>query len=243
MRSITRSFPPCPRCPYVRTVISCDINFVRTADLQLWSKDMTCLLVIEASPRFEHSTSRTLTAQLVEKWTRLNPDASILKRDLARSNLQFVDLPWIGAAFTPPDTHSPEVAAALTISDILIEELRAADHIVIGTPMYNFSIPALLKAYIDQIVRVGVTVSTTYEGMLKGKQATVILTTGGDFSAGAPFASANVASSYLKQILGFVGITDVNIVLAVKTLTVDQGETTLADFAKRFEAEISAAAA
>jgi FMN-dependent NADH-azoreductase len=204
---------------------------------------MTCLLVIEASPRFEHSTSRILTRQFVEKWTRLHPDGSVVRRDLVRSNLRFVDLPWIGAAFTPPDQHSPEVAAALKTSNAFIEELKAADHIVIGTPMYNFSIPALLKAYIDQIVRVGVTVSTTYEGMLKGKQATVILTTGGDFSPGAPFASANVASSYLKQILGFVGITDVNVVLAVKTLTIDQGETTLADFAKRFDAEISAAAA
>jgi len=204
---------------------------------------MTCLLVVEASPRFEHSTSRILTAQFVERWSRLHPNASVIRRDLARSNLQFVDLPWIGAAFTPPDQHSPESAAALKTSNILIEELKAADHIVIGTPMYNFSIPALLKAYIDQIVRVGVTVSTTYEGMLKDKKATVILTTGGDFSPGAPFASANVASSYLKQILGFVGITDVNIVLAVKTLAIDQGETTLTDFAKRFDAEISAAAA
>jgi FMN-dependent NADH-azoreductase len=204
---------------------------------------MTCLLVIEASPRFEHSTSRILTRQFVEKWTRLHPDGSVVRRDLVRSNLRFVDLPWIGAAFTPPDQHSPEAAAALKTSNAFIEELKAADHIVIGTPMYNFSIPALLKAYIDQIVRIGVTVSTTYEGMLKGKQATVILTTGGDFSPGAPFASANVASSYLKQILGFVGITDVNVVLAVKTLTIDQGETTLADFAKRFDAAISAAAA
>jgi FMN-dependent NADH-azoreductase len=204
---------------------------------------MTCLLVIEASPRFEHSTSRILTAQFVEKWTRLHRNASVVRRDLVRSNLRFVDLPWIGAAFTPPDQHSPEAAAALKTSNAFIEELKAADHIVIGTPMYNFSIPALLKAYIDQIVRVGVTVSTTYDGTLKGKQATVILTTGGDFSPGAPFASANVASSYLRQILGFVGITDVNIVLAVKTLAVDQGETTLADFVKRFDAAISAAAA
>jgi FMN-dependent NADH-azoreductase len=204
---------------------------------------MTCLLVIEASPRFEHSTSRILTAQFVEKWTRLHRNASVVRRDLVRSNLRFVDLPWIGAAFTPPDQHSPEAAAALKTSNAFIQELKAADHIVIGTPMYNFSIPALLKAYIDQIVRVGVTVSTTYDGMLKGKQATVILTTGGDFSPGAPFASANVASSYLRQILGFVGITDVNIVLAVKTLAVDQGETTLADFVKRFDAAISAAAA
>ncbi len=140
---------------------------------------MTCLLVIEASPRFEHSTSRVLTSQFVEKWSRLHPNASVIRRDLARANLQFVDLPWIGAAFTPPDQHSPESAAALQTSNVLIEELKAAHHIVIGTPMYNFSIPALLKAYIDQIVRIGVTVSTTYEGMLKGKQATVILTTGG----------------------------------------------------------------
>ncbi|KJC60320.1 FMN-dependent NADH-azoreductase [Bradyrhizobium sp. LTSPM299] len=204
---------------------------------------MTLLLVIEASPRHEHSASRILTAQFVEKWARSHPNGSVVVRDLVQSNLQFVDLPWIGAAFTPPEQHSPEHASALKTSTTLIEELKAADHIVIGTPMYNFSIPALLKAYIDQIVRVGVTVSTAYEGMLKNKKATVILTTGGDFSPGAPFASANVASSYLKQILGFIGISDVDIVLAVKTLTIDQGETTLANFASQFDAELSAAAA
>lgn len=204
---------------------------------------MTCLLAIEASPRLEHSTSRTLTTQFVANWTRKHPSGAVISRDLLRSNLPFVDLPWIGGAFTPPELHSPEFAAALKTSNLLIDELKAADHIVIGTPMYNFSIPAILKAYIDQIVRVGVTVSTTYEGMLKGKQATVILTTGGDFSPGAPFASANVASSYLQQILGFIGITDVNIVLAGKTLAIDQGETTLEIFAKQFEPAISAAAA
>ena len=204
---------------------------------------MACLLVIEASPRFENSTSRILTAQFVEKWTRAHPNASIVVRDLIRSNLKFVDLPWIRASFTPPDQLSPDLAAALTTSNTLIDEIMAADHIVIGTPMYNFSIPAVLKAYIDQIVRLGVTVSMGYEGMLKNKKATVILSTGGDFSHGAPFETANVATAYLKQILGFLGITDVNVVLAGKTLTVDQGQTTLVDFVKQFDDAISTAAA
>lgn len=204
---------------------------------------MSRLLVIEASPRLEHSTSRRLTARFVDKWKRSHPTGTIAVRDLCKSNLQFVDLPWIGGAFTPPEQHSPENTSALRTSDALVEELKTADHVLIGTPMYNFSIPAILKAYIDQLVRVGVTVSTTYEGLLQNKKATVILATGGDFSPGAPFASANMASTYLKHILGFIGITDVNILLAVRTLTVDQGITTLADFTGQFEAELSTAAA
>ena len=109
--------------------------------------------------------------------------------------------------------------------------------------MYNFSIPAVLKAYIDQIVRSGVTVSTTYEGMLRGKEATVFLSTGGDFSPEAPFASTNMASNYLRQVLGFIGITDVNIVLAVRTLAVDQGQRSLQEYMTELERDIVLAAA
>ena len=121
---------------------------------------------------------------------------------------------WSGGAFTPPDQHSPESAAAIKVSNHLVAELQSADHIVIGTPMYNFSIPAVLKAYIDHVVRKGLTVSTDNVGMLTGKKATVILATGGDFSPGSPVEGYNLASGYLRQVLGFIGITDVEIILA-----------------------------
>jgi len=90
------------------------------------------------------------------------------------------------APSTPREQHSPESVAAIRVSDDLIAELKTADHIVIGTPMFNFSIPAVLKAYIDQIVRVGVTVSPNNVGLLTSKKATILLASGGDFSVGSP---------------------------------------------------------
>ena len=110
---------------------------------------MTTLLVIEVSPRNGGSVSRNLTAQFVEKWKVAHPGGSVVVRDLAKTTLPFVDLAWMGGAFTLADKHSPESASAIKISNELTAELKAADHIVIGTPMYNFSIPAVLKAYVE----------------------------------------------------------------------------------------------
>jgi len=204
---------------------------------------MTSLLAIEVSPRFDYSVSRKLTAQFIEKWKADHPDGSVVIRDLMKTPLPFVDLPWIGGAFTPAEQHSPDMTTAIKVSDDLIAELKTADHIVIGTPMYNFSIPAALKAYIDHVVRMGVTVTMKYEGLLTGKKATIILVSGGNFAPGTPFETYNVATSYLRQILGFIGITDVNVVLAGQALAVDQGGKTMDEFAGQFEQELSAAAA
>jgi FMN-dependent NADH-azoreductase len=172
---------------------------------------MPTLLTIDVSPRYDYSTSRKLTSLFVDKWSEANPDGRVIKRDLVKTNLPFVDLPWIGGAFTPPEQHSPESAAAIKVSDDLVSELQAADHIVIGTPMYNFTIPAQLKAYIDHIVRVGVTVIDNV-GQLTGKKVTVILASGGDYSPGSPTEGYNLASGYLRQVLGFLGMTDVEII-------------------------------
>jgi FMN-dependent NADH-azoreductase len=167
---------------------------------------MPTLLAIGVSPRYEYSTSRKLTSLFVEKWRAANPGGQVIDRDLLKTNLPFVDLPWIGGAFTRPEQHSPESAAAIKISNDLVAELQSADHIVIGTPMYNFSIPAVLKAYIDHIVRVGVTVSADNVGLLTGKKATIILASGGDFSPGSPVEHYNQASGYLRQVLSSIGI-------------------------------------
>jgi FMN-dependent NADH-azoreductase len=163
----------------------------------------------------------------------------VVERDLVKTTLPFVDLPWIGGAFTPPEQHSPESAAAIKISNDLVAELRAADRIIIGTPMYNFTIPAVLKAYIDHVVRVGVTVVDNI-GQLKGKKATVILASGGDFSPGSPIEGYNYASGYLRQLLGFIGITDLDIVLAGAARAGMAGETAVEAFG---EVIASAAAA
>lgn len=186
---------------------------------------MTTLLAIEVSPRFDRSTSRKLTAVFIEAWKARNPAGSVIARDLVKTSLPFVDLPWIGGAFTPPETHSPESAAAIKVSDDLVAELKSADRIVIGTPMYNFAIPAVLKAYIDHIVRVGVTVSADNKGLLTGKSADIILASGGDFSPGSPVEKYNQSSGYLRQVLAWIGITDVNIILAGRALAGINGET------------------
>jgi FMN-dependent NADH-azoreductase len=186
---------------------------------------MPTLLVIEVSPRFDHSTSRKLTAVYIEAWRTANPGGTVVVRDLAETNLPFVDLAWIEGAFTPPETHSPASAAAIAMSDALVAELKSADQPLIGTPVFNFSIPAALKAYIDHITRVGVTVSPTNVGLLAGKSADIIFASGGDFSLGSPVEKYDCASGYLRLVLAWIGITDVNIVRAGRALAGQQGET------------------
>jgi FMN-dependent NADH-azoreductase len=191
---------------------------------------MPSLLAIQVSPCFDSSTSRKLTALFVEKWRTAHADGHVAIRDLAKTPLPFVDLPWIGGAFTPPEQHSPESVAAIAISDELVAELRVAEHIVIGTPMYNFSIPAVLKAWIDHVVRIGVTVSSGNVGLLTGKKATIIIATGGDFSPGSPIEGYNQASGYLRQVLGWIGITDVEIILANRSRAGGEGEMAVEQF-------------
>ena len=203
---------------------------------------MPNLLAIYASPRFDYSVSRKLANKFIEDWQSTHSGGKIVVRDLMKSELPWIDLPWIGGAFTPAEQHSEEMKKAIQVSDELIAELKAADEIVIGTPMYNFHIPAVLKAYIDHIVRMGVTVTMNYEGLLTGKKATVILTSGSDFSPGTKYESANVASPYMKQILGFVGITDVTIIQAGGTLALDMGQKTYEDFSAPIQPAIAAAA-
>ena len=206
---------------------------------------MSTLLAIEVSPRHEFSTSRKLTALFVDQWKAAHPGSAVVVRDLMKTPPPFVDFAWIGGAFTPREQHSPENVAAIRVSDDLIAELKAADHIVIGTPMFNFSIPAVLKAYIDQIVRVGVTVSPNNVGLLTGKKATIILASGSDFSVGSPVEKYNQASGYLCQVLAWIGINDVEIILAGRARAGAVGETAVEQFgpAVRSAADVTPAVA
>lgn len=202
---------------------------------------MSTLLAIQVSPRSTASTSRTLTERFVRDWRARNPNGKVIQRDLATAPLPFVDLPWIGGAFTPPEQHSAESTAAIRISDELVAELQEADHIVIGTPMYNFSIPAALKAWIDHVVRVGVTISADNVGLLTGKKATIILATGGDYSPGSPVEKYNQASGYLRQVLAWMGIVDVEIVLANRARAGNFAETAIEEFGDAVSALAKAA--
>lgn len=203
---------------------------------------MPSLLAIESSPRGDYSISRSLTQTFIDAWKTAHGGGGVVVRDLMKTNLPFVDLPWIAGAYTPAEKHSPEMIQALNISNELIAELKAADHIVIGTSMYNFSTPANLKAYIDHIVRINETFTASYEGLLKGKKVTIIIASGSVYAPGSQMESYNAESGYLKQVLGFIGLTDMNIVLVGGTGAIDAGKTPREELLKEFIPAVTEAA-
>lgn len=166
------------------------------------------ILRIDASARKHGSTSRALTDALIDK---LSP-ASVAVRDLSQP-LPFVTEDWIGANFTDEAERSEEQRETLALSDQLVEELVAADTLVLGVPVYNFGIPAALKAWVDLISRARKTFRYTETGpvgMLTGKKAYIALASGGTEIG----SEIDFASGYLRQILSFVGIEDVTFVAA-----------------------------
>ena len=202
---------------------------------------MPNLLAVLSSPRGDYSISRALTAEFIAEWKKNHPAETVTTRDLCDTKLSFVDLPWIAGAYTPAEQQSPEMAAALKLSNELIAEVQAADHIVIGTSMYNFSTPAILKAWIDQIVRVNVTFTPTYQGLLKGKKATVIVASSGVYTPGSHSESYNMESTYLKHILGFIGL-ETDIILAGGTAAIDRNEIKREDLLAQYTPAVLAAA-
>lgn len=203
---------------------------------------MRTLLVVEASPRGEHSMSRGLTRRFVEAWTKNNPDGRVVERDLMKSDLPFVTLPWLGAYFTPSDQHTPEMKELLRLSDELVAEILAADDIAIGTPVYNYNVPAVLKAYIDHIVRKGKTLGFSGEGLVHGKKCTILMASGGIYTEGSPIRDRDIATSYLRLILKVIGIENVTVVAGGNAKAVDMGETTREEFLRKFDLEVTEAA-
>lgn len=203
---------------------------------------MTKLLKIDASPRGDYSLSRRLTSVFAEEWVKTHAGGTVVERDLFKTELPFVDVPWMMGAYTPAEQHSPEAARAIKVSDELVDELLGADELVLGTPMYNFSVPAVLKAYLDHVVRIGRTVNAQYEGLAKGKKLTIVIASGGVYTPGAYAEGYNVETAYLKQIFGFMGITDVKVVLAGGTSAINNGSTTLDALTAEFRPAVLEAA-
>ena len=166
------------------------------------------VLNIQASARHDGSVTRQLSDKIL---TEIAADQTIT-RDLA-TGLPLLDAAWLAANFTLADDRTDVQRETLALSDSLITEIKQADTIVIGSPVYNFSVPAVLKAWIDQIARVGVTFKYTPDGpvgLLSGKRAIIVIASGG-----TPVGSdIDYASGYLKHIMGFIGITDVTIIAA-----------------------------
>ena len=207
---------------------------------------MPTLLKIDVSPRGDHSISRQLGRTFAESWLAANPGGSITTRDLAHTDLPFIEMPWIMGAYSDPAGHTPEQKEALRHGDELIAEMLPADDILITTPMYNFNIPARLKAWVDHVVRSGKTFRAnqdgSYTGLLTGKKATVIIASMGTYTPGTPAESYDAESPYLRQILGFMGITDVTFLRAGGTYKVDRGMEPVAQYLQPFQSEAAAAA-
>ncbi len=177
---------------------------------------MSKLLHIDSSAKGPQSTTRALTEYFANKWKEANPTGEVHYRDLAESNLPFVNGNIIGAFYTPAEQQSEQQKLVLQQPDELFEELANADTYVFGVPLYNFGVPAVFKAYIDLVVRPGKTFS--YEGgrpagLIKNKKAYIVTATGGDYSE-QPMKSMDFVEPYLRAILGFVGITEVTFIRA-----------------------------
>jgi len=174
---------------------------------------MKTVLVVNSSPRGEQSQSNGAASRLVEEFTALHPQLEVVVRDVAKQAIPHVGEAFVSGMFLSPEQRSPEQADAIALSDTLIDELFAADLLVLAVPMHNFGLPSALKAWIDHVVRARRTFSYTEkgpEGLLKGKQAIVVVARGGVYSEG-PMKALDFQESYLRSVLGFIGITDVRV--------------------------------
>jgi FMN-dependent NADH-azoreductase len=174
---------------------------------------MSTILHIDSSPRTTNSGSRLLSREFVDAYVQAFPGSQVTYRDLAAQPPALVDEAWITANFMPPDLRTPAMRTTLAASDLLIDELLAADLVVIGAPMHNFGVSTLLKCYIDQVARVGRTFEFTPSGprgIIPNKRVIVITTRGSDYSG--PMAALDFQEPYLRALLTFLGLADVGFV-------------------------------
>jgi FMN-dependent NADH-azoreductase len=207
---------------------------------------MPTLLHLDSSARGERSVSRQLTGDFVSAWKQAHPGAEVIYRDLSNTPVPFVSERFIAGAYTPADALSPELRVALATSNELIAELKTATEYVFGVPMYNFSVPATFKAYIDQIVRFGQTFARSesgYEGLLTGKKATVITSSGGVYRAGSPAAPYNLQEPWIRTIFGFIGITDVDFIVADGVTEIELGKRDREQYLKPIREQVRQVAA
>jgi len=171
------------------------------------------LLQINASIFSNHGQSTRLADEFVAAWRASNPGAKVIVRNLAEETVPHLDAERFGAFLAEPGERSVEQQAVVEYSDALIDELKRADVLVLGLPMYNFGVPSTLKAYIDHIARAGATFKYTEKGpvgLLTGKKAYVFATRGGLY-AGTPL---DTQTAYVRDMLRFLGIDDVEFVYA-----------------------------
>ncbi|MGA2908051.1 MAG: NAD(P)H-dependent oxidoreductase [Terracidiphilus sp.] len=206
---------------------------------------MPTLLALDVRPRGERSISRALGKRFVEHWQARNPGGAVIYRDLNASRIPYMDNDWIGGVYAPPDVErTPEMQEALAFSAELIAELQAAELLFICTPMYNFTIPAVLKSWIDYVVRPGYTfrLAPGWPGMLANKRARLIVVSRDSYHAGEPSEADDLVTPVLRKALSFMGINDVGVVRAGGSLAVNLGKVRIEDHLERYAPEVAALA-
>jgi len=180
---------------------------------------MKTLLVIDASGRVTRSITRSLTDRFATAWSKANPDGKVIRRDVGSNPPPAVNEAWIAAVFSDPATHTEAMRSALQPSDTLLDEIEKADAIVIGTPIYNFGMPSQLKAWFDQIVRMGRSfdirqeLPDPYIALLESKPVTVIISAGdGSMHPGGALYPLNFLEPHVAHLLRFVGMQEINFV-------------------------------
>lgn len=201
------------------------------------------LLRIDSSAR-RNSVTRTLTQRFVDTWKKQHPAGQVIDRDLSATVLPLISDEWVEASHSDPSQWTAAHRQALSPSDALVAELSAADLVVIGAPMYNFSIPFPLKAWIDQIVRSGKTFSFGPEGakgLLADKKVVVITSRAGAYGPGTTAQKTDFQEPYLRFILGFIGLTDVTFIHA-ESQGYEAGNASLAAARQQIEQSATASA-
>ncbi|ACU60236.1 NAD(P)H dehydrogenase (quinone) [Chitinophaga pinensis DSM 2588] len=181
---------------------------------------MNKVLIINASARKERSLSRYMTNVFVETWQTKYPDDAIVYREVGQESIPHVTETWIAGAFKPAALRTAAHLEALKISDQLIAELKEANVIVVGSPMYNWSVPSALKAYIDQVLRVNETVLVSkdnpenpYTGLLKEKKVYLLMVRGNDgYGSGEYYEHMDFQSNYLRTVFTIMGLEDISAV-------------------------------
>lgn len=175
------------------------------------------LLEIQSSVRQSGSISRKLSQEFIQTWETVYSKTQHRKRDVGVNPPAHPTELWTKANYMPAEARSPEMIATLADSETLIEELLWADRLLLGVPMYNFNVPSTLKAYLDNVVRINRTFTFdpktyTFQGLATDKKALIITPSAGNFVVGTPLGGMNFCDTYLRSILGFIGINDVTIV-------------------------------
>ena len=191
---------------------------------------MRNLLLITSSLFGDQSKSAQIANEFVDAWRRAHPDTVIARRELTPASMPHLSFDALSALMTPAERRTAEQAESVAFGDRLIEELEAADTIVLAVPMYNFSIPSTLKAWIDHVARAGRTFRYTAagpEGLLKGKKVFVVTGRGGFYVDNSSAKMLDFQEPYLRGVLGFLGLGDVNFIhvegLKISAETAEQG--------------------